>query len=84
MAELESQQANPLSSELAMKQVTLIQEKEELLKELKNAQRHIRRKDEIQRLQENIDQVEKEIVLAKDELLKLNMQRWSTIHSCRY
>ncbi|PIK51042.1 hypothetical protein BSL78_12070 [Apostichopus japonicus] len=77
MAELESQQANPLSSELAMKQVTLIQEKEELLKELKNAQRHIRRKDEIQRLQENIDQVEKEIVLAKDELLKLNMQRTS-------
>lgn len=81
MAELDAQHGNLLalsSPELERKQQLLIQEKEELLKEMRNAQQHIQRKDDVirARLQESIDKVEQEIILARDELIKLNTQRW--------
>lgn len=79
MAELDCQRGSPVSREQEKKQLMLIQEKEELLKELRNAQRHIRRKEDVMSLQEKIDTVEKEIGLAKDELRKSNTQRWGTI-----
>ncbi|KAJ8028623.1 Protein WWC2 [Holothuria leucospilota] len=80
MAELDAQHGKLLalsSPELERKQQLLIQEKEELLKEMRNAQQHIRQKDDVirARLQESIDKVEQEISLARDELIKLNTQR---------